>query len=108
LDEDSQQIVIMSGPLSSQLDVVYNKMLHHSVRIYHSTGALADGIYIENTVDFEAPPKNRETELFMRLVTDITNGDPPHFYSDMNGFQMQKRVKVTYLISSKPANSRHP
>lgn len=94
LDEDSQQIVITSGPLASQLDVVYGKMLHHFVRIYHAVGALGDAVYIENTVDFEAPPKNRETELFMRVVSDISNGDPPEFYSDLNGFQMQRRVKV--------------
>lgn len=96
LDEDSQQIVITSGPLASQLDVVYNKMLHHFIRIYHVAGALGDAVYMENVVDFEAPPKNRETELFMRLVSDISNGDPPEFYSDLNGFQMQRRVKVSF------------
>lgn len=88
------QIVITSGPIASELSVVYNPILAHTVRIYHAAGPLSEGIYIENTIDFEAPPKNRETELFMRVVTDISNGDPPEFYSDLNGFQMQKRVKV--------------
>lgn len=88
------QIVIMSGPIASELSVIYSPILAHSVRIYHAVGPLSEGIYIENIIDFEAPPKNRETELFMRIVTDISNGDPPEFYSDLNGFQMQKRVKV--------------
>ncbi|KAL1116642.1 hypothetical protein AAG570_005114 [Ranatra chinensis] len=89
-----QKIVIVSGPISSELTVIYGNLLTHSVRIYQSGGPLGDGIYIENTVDFETPPKNRETELFMRLVTDISNGDPPEFHTDLNGFQTQKRVKV--------------
>lgn len=94
LDDDMQQVVITSGPIASQLNVVYGKMLNHFVRIYHANGPLSEGIYIENVIDFEAPPKNRETELFMRVVSDISNGDPPEFYSDLNGFHMQKRVKV--------------
>lgn len=88
------QIVITSGPIASELTVVYSSILAHSVRIYHAAGPLSEGIYIENLIDFEAPPKNRETELFMRVVSDISNGDPPEFYSDLNGFQMQQRVKV--------------
>ncbi|KAK6617362.1 hypothetical protein RUM43_014371 [Polyplax serrata] len=94
LEEDTQQVIITSGPIASQLNVLYGKMLSHFVRIYHANGPLSEGIYIENVVDFESPPKNRETELFMRVVSDITNGDPPEFYSDLNGFQVQKRVKV--------------
>ncbi|KAK7794098.1 hypothetical protein R5R35_010300 [Gryllus longicercus] len=90
----SLQIVITSGPIASELTVVYSSILAHSVRIYHAAGPLSEGIYIENIIDFEAPPKNRETELFMRVVSDISNGDPPEFYSDLNGFQMQRRVKV--------------
>ncbi|XP_067005459.2 alpha-mannosidase 2 [Anabrus simplex] len=88
------QIVITSGPIASELTVIYNTVLTHSVRIYHAAGPLSEGIYIENIIDFGAPPKNRETELFMRVVSDISNGDPPEFYSDQNGFQMQRRVKV--------------
>lgn len=92
---DSKHIIISSGPVSSELTVVYGLFLVHTVRIYHKMdGDLADAIYMENEIDFEAPPKNRETELFLRLHTDIQNGDPPELYTDSNGFQMQKRVKV--------------
>lgn len=32
--------------------------------------------------------------MFMRLQTDILNGDPPEFYTDLNGHQMIKRTKI--------------
>lgn len=67
----------------------------HTVTIYLvENSTLTNAISIENTVDFENPPKNRETELFMRIVSDIQNGEPPEFYSDLNGFNMQRRIKV--------------
>ncbi|XP_054270570.1 alpha-mannosidase 2 [Macrosteles quadrilineatus] len=93
-DYPGQKIIITSGPVSSEITVIYGNFLAHSVRIYHKPGPLSQGVYIENLIDFEAPPKNRETELFMRVISDISNGDPPEFYSDLNGFQMQRRIKV--------------
>lgn len=93
-DYPGQSIVITSGPVASELTVIYGNLLAHSVRIYHKPGPLSQGVHIENLLDLEAPPKNRETELFMRVVSDISNGNPPEFYSDLNGFQMQRRVKV--------------
>ncbi|XP_055623115.1 alpha-mannosidase 2 [Toxorhynchites rutilus septentrionalis] len=89
-------MLITSGPLASDVTVIYGPFLAHSVRIYNSNSILDNGIYIENDIDFEMPPKNRESELFMRFITDIENGgsENPEFYSDLNGFQYQKRVKV--------------
>jgi alpha-mannosidase len=99
LQDDSQEIAITSGPISSEITVTYGKLLTMVVRVYHATGPLSEGIHLETTIDFDSPPKNRETELFMRLVTDISNGQGPEntipeFYTDLNGFQMQRRVKV--------------
>lgn len=92
----NQRMVITSGTVASTLTVANGNLLTHSLHIYHSAGPLSGGIYIENVVDFESPPKNRETELFMRFVSDINNSEnsPPEFYTDLNGFQTQKRVKV--------------
>ncbi len=85
-------IVITSGPIASELTVISGTMLTHSSRLYHIDGPLMEGIYMENIVDFGIPPKNRETELYMRFSSAINNGDPSVFYTDTNGMQMQKRV----------------
>lgn len=92
-----QKIYIVFGNLSSRLTVEYGRLLTHQVSIYHQEGGasyLSEAIHIRNVIDFEAPPKNRETEMFMRLQTDILNGDPPEFYTDLNGHQMLKRTKI--------------
>jgi alpha-mannosidase len=89
-----QKMYIVSGTLSSRLIVEYGKLLSHHVAIYHKEDALSEAIYLQNIVDFETPPKNRETEMFMRVQTDIINGDPPEFYTDLNGHQMIKRTKI--------------
>ncbi|XP_026318156.1 alpha-mannosidase 2x isoform X3 [Hyposmocoma kahamanoa] len=91
-------IIIVSGPISTEITTMYMPFLVHTARIYNvNDEALSHGVLFETVVDFESPPKNRETELFMRIQTDIQNGDIPEFYTDQNGFQYQKRVKVTTL-----------
>ncbi|XP_072931215.1 alpha-mannosidase 2 [Epargyreus clarus] len=88
-------IIIISGPVSTEITTMYLPFLVHTVRIYNvDDPILSRAIYIENIVDFENPPKNRETELFMRIQTGIQNGDTPEYYTDQNGFQYQKRIKV--------------
>lgn len=89
-----QKIYIVSGPLSSRLTVEYGKLLVHHVSIYHVDKSLGEAIFVRNVIDFETPPKNRETEMFMRIQTDIQNEDPPEFYTDLNGHQMLKRTKI--------------
>lgn len=89
------RIIITSGPITSDVTVIYGPFLAHTMRIYNTQTYLDSAIYIENDIDFEPPPKNRETELFMRFMTNIENGgETPEFYSDQNGFQFHKRVKI--------------
>lgn len=89
------RIIITSGPIASDVTVVYGPFLAHTVRIFNTKTTLDKAIFIENDIDFEPPPKNRETELFMRFVTDIENGgDIPEVFTDLNGFQYQPRKKV--------------
>lgn len=91
-------IIIVSGPISTEITTMYVPFLVHTARIYNvNDEALSRGVLFETIVDFESPPKNRETELFMRIQTDIQNGEIPEFYTDQNGFQYQKRVKVNTL-----------
>lgn len=89
-----QKIYIVTGLLSSRLTVEYGKLLTHHVSIYHVDKGLGEAISVKNIIDFETPPKNRETEMFMRIQTDIQNEDPPEFYTDLNGHQMIKRTKI--------------
>ncbi|KAI4465181.1 alpha-mannosidase [Holotrichia oblita] len=96
--KDHMSIIINSGQIASELTVIYGVFLVHTIRIYHPEQYdLSQAIYIENEIDFENPPKNRETELFMRFISDIQNGEQPEIYTDSNGFQMQKRVKVEQI-----------
>lgn len=91
-------MVIVAGPVSTEITTMYLPFLVHTVRIYTvKDSQLEHGVQIDNMVDFEDPPKNRETELFMRIQTNIQNGEVPEFYTDQNGFQYQKRVKVSKL-----------
>ncbi|KAK9888622.1 hypothetical protein WA026_000851 [Henosepilachna vigintioctopunctata] len=88
-------ILITSGPVYSEVTSIYGSFLVHSVTIFHDDSSVfSSGLNIENTIDFGNPPKNRETEMFMRVISDIQNGEPPEFYTDSNGFQTQKHVKV--------------
>ncbi|KAM7362836.1 alpha-Mannosidase class II b isoform 1-T2 [Cochliomyia hominivorax] len=106
---EDRRIIITSGPIASDVTVIYGPFLAHTVRIFNTKTHLDAAIYIENDIDFEPPPKNRETELFMRFVTDIDNIAPvnkdtlkdgdtipelPEFYTDQNGFQYHRRTKV--------------
>ncbi|EDW14126.2 uncharacterized protein Dmoj_GI23509 [Drosophila mojavensis] len=107
------RIIITSGPIASDVTVIYGPFMAHTVRVFNTHTHLDAAIYIENDIDFEPPPKNRETELFMRLVTNIDNIAPapvqrdplkdptetsmpelPVFYTDQNGFQFHQRIKV--------------
>lgn len=99
LDEykDTLQIIITSGPVASDVTVLYGSFLAHTVRILNTKTWLDEMAYVENDIDFGQPPRNRDTEMFMRLLTDVENGEPPQFYSDSNGFQYQFRSKVAAI-----------
>lgn len=93
--KDQMSVIITTGPVTTELLTIYGPFLLHKVTIYlDEKSTLSDAISIENVVDFESPPKNRETELFMRVISDVQNGEPPEFFTDSNGFNMQKRVKI--------------
>lgn len=93
----SQLIFVTSGPIASDVTVVYGNFLAHTIRIFNSGTSFDNAIYIENDVNFEAPPKNRETELFMRFVTSVDNGVRSVMYSDQNGFQYHRRERIQSL-----------
>lgn len=92
-----KKIMITTGPIASDVSVIHGAFLAHTVRIFKTQTHLDSAIFIENDIDFESPPKNRETEMFMRFITSIENGDDPEFFSDLNGFQWQPRKKVQQI-----------
>lgn len=102
------RIFIHSGPVTSELTVMFGSVLMHTLRIFHvSHEPMESAIYVENTYNFGSrynstetpgfPPNYRETELFMRISTDIDNGLSPVLYTDQSGLHMQKRVKVEQI-----------
>ncbi|KAK7075618.1 hypothetical protein SK128_027789, partial [Halocaridina rubra] len=99
------RLFIHSGPVASELSVMFGSVLMHTTRILHvSHKPLASAVYMENVFNLGGkynstetpgfPPHFRETELFMRIMTDIDNGPEPVFYTDQSGLHLQKRVRV--------------
>ncbi|XP_026465179.1 alpha-mannosidase 2-like [Ctenocephalides felis] len=97
----SPNIIITKGPILSELTAVYEKLLSHTTRIYNfKTGdhpsknsELMRAVYLETLVDLRVFSKSiaLNTELFLRLQTNIDNDLPPVFYADSNSFQYHKR-----------------
>lgn len=86
---------VVSGAVRTELCALYPPLLAHCVALAHGAGAAA--VRLTTRLDLQAPPRHRDEELFLRLQTDIQNGDPPEFYTDQNGFQYQRRVKTAKL-----------
>ena len=113
------ETVIVSGPIYSELSLHYQSgsvhprgIFVHTVRLYNdhkgqihagdkksnhtSTFSYSKGIYIENNFDFGDQDNHRDLDLFMRIDSKIMNNGPT-FYTDQNGFQMQRRKKFSGL-----------
>ncbi|KAH9509724.1 Alpha-mannosidase 2x [Bulinus truncatus] len=79
-------IRIIKGPISSEVHVV-TQYIQHIARLHNSPGTDGASVDISNIVDIRT---TQNKEVGMRIHTNIEN--PDHvFYSDLNGFQMQKR-----------------
>ena len=105
LVDTKPRIFIHSGPIASELTVMFGSVLMHTTRIFHTDHEpLTSALYMENSFNLGGrynstetpgfPPHYRETELFMRFMTDIDNGAEPTFYTDQSGLNMQQREKV--------------
>lgn len=86
-------IIIVSGRITTEISTIFGRFLEHSITIYNLVHSpLSNAIHIENRVDYEVSPKNRDLELFMSIQTDIGNGIAPKIYLDNNGFQHTPRI----------------
>ena len=94
----SKQIFIMSGPVMSEVSVVYNKLIVHSTILFHEP-ILADQVLMETTLDMGLAPNFREHEFFIRFKTGVRNtfNSSAEFYTDQNGFSMARRMRVNNL-----------
>jgi alpha-mannosidase II len=84
--EARPKIRIQKGPLMDEVHVIQGAVIHVA-RLFHSEHAYAAALDITNLVDLRAMD-NRE--LVMRVQSSVKNGK--EFYSDLNGFQMRRRL----------------
>lgn len=84
-------VIVVKGPLRSSLTTQHKYVLH-TVYLANSPGVDGLSLEVHNVVDV-TPERNME--LGMRLSSDVENGDT--FYTDLNGFQMIKRVRYNKL-----------
>ncbi|KAF2367623.1 Glycoside hydrolase family 38 N-terminal domain [Trinorchestia longiramus] len=78
--------IVVQGPLRAVLTSKL-PLLTHTLTIENSPGVASEALTIRNLVNLRS---TKNYELAMRLVSDVDNGDT--FYTDLNGFQMVRRV----------------
>ncbi|CAG0884611.1 unnamed protein product [Darwinula stevensoni] len=90
------KIVIVNGDVETELAAFYGEYLVLSYKLYHHGGPIQYGIQVESILEMEAMStfKLHNADVFMKFNTAVENGNPPVFYTDGNGFNMQKRVLI--------------
>ncbi|XP_076046169.1 alpha-mannosidase 2-like isoform X2 [Oratosquilla oratoria] len=91
IDMSNTLLKVIRGPLLSRAIVIIQNVAHNLL-VKNSPGVDGMGLDIVNIVDIT---KERNYELAMRFYTDVQNKDV--FYSDLNGFQVTKRVTYKKL-----------
>ncbi|KAL5019936.1 hypothetical protein ScPMuIL_002828 [Solemya velum] len=79
-------IRIIRGSILAEVHV-FLENVQHTVRLHNSPGVDGASVDIYNIVDIRSESNK---EIAMRISTDVQNTDSV-FYTDLNGFQMQKR-----------------
>lgn len=109
-EDDIVEVMVFSGKVYSEVTIIYQNSVPenpqdsaqmaffaHTVRLYHCKGqcALSKGIFVENEVYFGAKENHSNLDMFMRVKSSVENGAT--FYTDQNGFQMQRRKRSAKL-----------
>nr|XP_039268766.1 alpha-mannosidase 2-like [Styela clava] len=91
LTDSARPIVrIVEGPLLKEVHVLAPNVEHIvSLQITDKLGAAPFGIFVTNKVDIRNGMDNKE--LSMRITAPDVANDENSFFTDLNGFQMQKR-----------------
>ncbi|GIY94718.1 alpha-mannosidase 2 [Caerostris extrusa] len=82
VDYNSPEVIILEGPLMSEVIVMLKEVEHHII-LKNSPGFDGAGIEIYNLINI-ATETNKE--LIMRFITNLTN-EKQEFYTDLNGLQ---------------------
>jgi len=105
INNGDPRIFIISGPISSELSVSHAPLLVSTTVMHVGGSEMEEAVYIQNTVNLG----DQRGEVFLRFDTDLdstvpnlnpVSNDPapepklPVFYTDQNGFTIEKRVKV--------------
>ncbi|CAH1251351.1 MAN2A1 [Branchiostoma lanceolatum] len=92
LDTNGKAVIrVIRGKILSEVHVLM-KHVEHVITLHRSPGIDGWSLEISNVVDIR---DQRNRELCMRLKTDIKNSN--QFFSDLNGFQMQRRKTLSKL-----------
>lgn len=94
LTTNIKMVTLSTGSHMSQVKV-YHKLFSHIVTLYNTNSVQGRTVHIENIATVLSP-EDRDTELMMRLNTNIQNQDTRYF-TDSNGFQMMSRKLRTSL-----------
>jgi alpha-mannosidase II len=84
--EQKPTIRVIRGLVASEVHVSFS-VVQHVIRLTDSPGLDGLAVDIQNLVDIR---RESNYELAMRLQTNINNADG-ELYTDLNGFQMQRR-----------------
>ncbi|XP_065648888.1 alpha-mannosidase 2 isoform X2 [Hydra vulgaris] len=90
--ENNPPITITSGPIYTEV-MTRLQFVVHKVRIYHSDTLEAQSLDIRNVLDIR---QTNNFEFVMRIESGIQNNDR-EFFTDLNGFQMQRRKTLAKL-----------
>ncbi|ELT97980.1 hypothetical protein CAPTEDRAFT_227115 [Capitella teleta] len=85
--------VVLRGPVASSV-TTFLPLVTQTVTLFAVSGTQGNWVFIENVVNLLGQDN---TELAMRLKTNIRNTDGT-FFTDLNGFQMQKRKYQSRLF----------
>jgi len=84
---DTRSLIIIKGPLVERIITVYPRMLKHRVMSLYQSEDDAIISSIEATHSMDMQEMNKEFIVRYEAAVDSSN----EFYTDLNGFQMQKR-----------------
>lgn len=87
LSSSAPTMKLSRGPMVTSVEVTFEPYITHTVTLYRLPSDMASSIFVENRINI-ADKVN--TELIMKLNTDIQNSDLSYF-TDQNGFQFIRR-----------------